>query len=154
MEPSPTAEATRLIDPLRTSPAAKTPGTVVSSGSRPAADSPVAGASRPVRMKPERSSARTPCSHRVCGVGADEHEQGAGVQAAAGAPAAVGDRQSAQLTLAVQRGDLSVGQYLDVGVAGDLVGQVAGHGRREVAAAYQEVDPAGAAGQEDRGLAD
>jgi hypothetical protein len=30
--PSPTAEATRLIDPCRTSPAAKTPGMLVSSG--------------------------------------------------------------------------------------------------------------------------
>ena len=135
MEPSPTAEATRLIDPLRTSPTAKTPGTVVSSGSLPAADSSVVGASRPVRMKPERSSARTPCSHRVCGVGADEHEQGAGVQVAAGAVVAVGDRQALQLAVAVQRGDLGAGKDLDVGVAGELVGQVAGHGRCQVGAA-------------------
>jgi hypothetical protein len=32
-EPSPTAAATRFIDPARTSPAAKTPGTLVSNGS-------------------------------------------------------------------------------------------------------------------------
>ena len=37
MEPSPTAEATRLTDPLRTSPTANIPGAVVSkiSGVRP-----------------------------------------------------------------------------------------------------------------------
>ena len=32
MEPSPTAEATRLIEPVRTSPAANTPGRLVSRG--------------------------------------------------------------------------------------------------------------------------
>lgn len=39
IDPSPTAEAQRLTDPLRTSPAAKTPGRLVSSmnGVRPAA---------------------------------------------------------------------------------------------------------------------
>ena len=31
MDPSPTAEATRFVEPERTSPAAKTPGTLVSS---------------------------------------------------------------------------------------------------------------------------
>ena len=33
LEPSPTAAATRFIEPLRTSPAANTPGTDVSNGS-------------------------------------------------------------------------------------------------------------------------
>jgi hypothetical protein len=33
IEPSPTAEATRSFEPRRTSPTARTPGTLVSSGS-------------------------------------------------------------------------------------------------------------------------
>src|SRR5262249_57216107 len=49
-------------------------------------------------------------------------------------------------------GDLSAGQHLDVGVAGELVDEVARHGRRQVVAAGQQVDPAGAGSQEDRGL--
>src|SRR5919198_5999263 len=45
IDPSPTAAAQRLVDPQRTSPAAKIPGTLVSSRlSAPAAS--------PVRMKP------------------------------------------------------------------------------------------------------
>ncbi len=53
MDPSPTADATRFTDPLRASPAAKTPGMLVSStnGGR-CAGAPEASAvrSRPVRM--------------------------------------------------------------------------------------------------------
>src|SRR5690606_12916510 len=50
IEPSPTAEATRLTLPLRTSPAAKTPGMLVSSmnGGR---DSPQQGAPSLVRFR-------------------------------------------------------------------------------------------------------
>jgi hypothetical protein len=57
MAPSPTAEATRLIDPLRTSPTAKTPGRFVSSGSgvigradREELGNPDLTADSPVRM--------------------------------------------------------------------------------------------------------
>src|SRR3712207_7957143 len=66
MAPSPTAEATRLIEPLRTSPAANTPGRLVSSryGSRassrqaspPSAERPN---SLPVRTNPRSSSSRS-----------------------------------------------------------------------------------------------
>src|SRR3954464_15946900 len=52
MEPSPTAAAQRFVEPERTSPAAKMPGTVVSS--RPSASAAV-----PVRMKPFSSRATT-----------------------------------------------------------------------------------------------
>ena len=68
--PSPTAEATRLTDPWRTSPAAKTPGRLVSSGSagRPGGQRPVpAGRSGPVRMNPCRSRATLSPSHCVRG---------------------------------------------------------------------------------------
>src|ERR1700761_1493005 len=61
MAPSPTAAATRLAEPLRTSPTANMPGWLVSRAERcqpvPAAD----GASWPVRMKPWSSrSTRSP----------------------------------------------------------------------------------------------
>ena len=52
MLPSPTPEATRLMEPWRTSPAAKTPATLVSNrkGRRSWPHWPVSVASRPVRM--------------------------------------------------------------------------------------------------------
>src|SRR5207237_10863026 len=68
IEPSPTALATRLIDRARTSPATKTPGTVVSRryGSR-FSGQPAAFASGPARMKPRSSRASTPSSQSVRG---------------------------------------------------------------------------------------
>src|ERR1700682_5255153 len=73
MAPSPTAEAQRLTDPLRTSPAAKMPGRLVSRkyGGRPAARqmSPrraSAGIEVPVSTKPFLSSCTHPLSQRVC----------------------------------------------------------------------------------------
>ena len=85
IEPSPTAEATRLIEPLRTSPTAKTPGRLVSSEQRRAPGSvgavPAVGAtSRPVRTKPrvvERELVAEPARVRL---GADEDEQRARVE--------------------------------------------------------------------------
>ena len=74
IEPSPTAEATLLTEPLRTSPTAKTPGWLASSkyGSRPSSSQ--AGASRacplrsgPVTMKPLLSSTTDSASHCVWG---------------------------------------------------------------------------------------
>ena len=140
MEHSPTAEATRLIEPLRTSPAAKTPGMVVCSGSRPEAGR--VGGGRVAAGEDEAGAVEGEGAVQPLGprVGADEHEQGAGVQVAA-----VGNDQAVQLTVAVQRGDLGAGQDLDVRVAADLVGQVARHGRREVVAPNEQVDVAGAA---------
>ena len=71
--PSPTAEATRLMDRCRTSPAANTPGTLVSSGSggrfsgQPAGSSPARCRSWPVRMKPWSSRSMLPGSQVVRG---------------------------------------------------------------------------------------
>src|SRR5438132_6752968 len=60
IDPSPTAAAQRLVDPERTSPAAKMPGTLVSSRlSAPAAS--------PVRMKPSAPRATASSSHSVHG---------------------------------------------------------------------------------------
>src|SRR4029453_4197773 len=60
IDPSPTAAAQRLLDPERTSPAAKMPGTLVSSRlSAPAAS--------PVRMKPSAARPTASSSHSVHG---------------------------------------------------------------------------------------
>ena len=54
MLPSPTPAATRLIEPWRTSPAAKMPGTLVSSrnGSRSSGQCPLFLATRSVTSRP------------------------------------------------------------------------------------------------------
>lgn len=69
IEPSPTADATRFTEPCRTSPAASTPGTLVSRGIgvRPSAGSAPALSSDPVTTKPEPSRSIAGGSHSVCG---------------------------------------------------------------------------------------
>src|SRR5215203_3934457 len=74
IEPSPTADATRLTDRWRTSPAAKMPGTLVSrkKGSRsrchPFGRRPPRTRLRPVRMKPCGSLATASITQSVCGL--------------------------------------------------------------------------------------
>src|SRR3954451_2024351 len=67
MLPSPTAEATRLTGPNRTSPQAKMPGTLVSRryGSRASVQRPVARISEPVSTEPCSSSATSGGSQSV-----------------------------------------------------------------------------------------
>ena len=67
MLPSPTAAATRLTGPNRTSPHAKMPGTLVSSkyGSRSCSQRPAARRSVPVSTYPRSSSAISLGSHAV-----------------------------------------------------------------------------------------
>src|SRR5215472_1906078 len=72
--PSPTADATRLTERQRASPAANTPGMLVSKkyGSRSSLQRlgarPDRSTSRPVRMYPLESISTTPASHCVWGV--------------------------------------------------------------------------------------
>src|SRR5690349_20838334 len=66
-EPSPTAEATRLTEPARTSPTAKMPCCVVSCGIGVRAGS-ACGLASPVQMKPLASTVTgQPLSHSVFG---------------------------------------------------------------------------------------
>ena len=71
--PSPTAEATRLADSARTSPATKMPGTLVSrwygirSSSQPRGRSPAADRSGPATTNPAESRTTTPSSQSVSG---------------------------------------------------------------------------------------
>src|SRR4029079_3725850 len=72
LDPSPTAAATRFIEPERTSPTANTPGPDVSNGntSRPGKSGPAAtssGNERSVRMNPRVSVITASFSHEVHG---------------------------------------------------------------------------------------
>src|SRR6202011_6410493 len=73
IDPSPTAEATRFTEPLPTSPAANTPGWLVSSiiGWRwvllRAPSASEYSAAGPVGTKPRSSSSMAPASHEVLG---------------------------------------------------------------------------------------
>ena len=69
IDPSPTADATRLIEPDRTSPAANTPGRLVSSrnGLRPLARRRSSPRAVPVRMNPFSSLSISPGSQSVRG---------------------------------------------------------------------------------------
>src|ERR1700722_15456808 len=69
MEPSPTAEATRLTLPDRASPTANTAGLLVSNmyGGRDKGQFSVTSRSRPVRTKPLSSSKMHPDSQAVLG---------------------------------------------------------------------------------------
>ena len=80
-EPSPTAVATRLVEPERTSPTANRPGWLVSngSGSRPRAAQRSSRWSGPrarsVRTKPRSSNAAQPEIQSEDGLGPDEGEE-------------------------------------------------------------------------------
>ena len=110
-DPSPTADATRFTEPLRTSPAANTPGRLVSSrnGSRPASRQRsawrvVGGSDGPVRTKPlavELDAASEPLG---VGVGADEEEERAGPDRHL-LPRPVARAHLAQMAVAIERGD-------------------------------------------------
>ena len=71
--PSPTAEATRLADSARASPATNTPGTLVSrwygirSSSQPGGRSPATDRSGPATTKPRESRTTTSPSQSVSG---------------------------------------------------------------------------------------
>ena len=73
MAPSPTAEATRLADSARASPATNTPGTLVSrwygarSSSQPGGFWPPTDRSGPATTNPWSSRTTTPSSHSVSG---------------------------------------------------------------------------------------
>ena len=148
-----------MIEPLRTSPTAKTPGRL----SRGAAGARgvhrrdrrlVGGTSRPVRTKPWSSSATLSPSQSVCGCGADEDEQRPRVEL-------VGARRSAlsstttrlERAVADQLAHLGVQQHLDVRGPLDPVDEVARHVCAEVVRRGSAGAPSARAGEEHRRLA-
>src|SRR5215813_5213137 len=108
--PSPTAEATRLTDPRRTSPAANTPGRLVSSGSGQRAGCqrgplvPGDGLAEPLGARP----------------GADEDEQGVGGDGAPRPGGGVLQYQRLQVAGAGAAGHLHAVADVDVRGGGDL----------------------------------
>ena len=81
MLPSPTPAEQRLTEPSRTSPAANTPGWLVSSrnGSRSSVQCDELASSRPVRIKPLASVSISAGSQSVRGTGPTK-EKAAGVE--------------------------------------------------------------------------
>ena len=139
--PSPTAVAQRLVEPERTSPAANTPGTSVSSrlsvfGCRAGEDEAVVVAADGV-VEPLGARQR-----------AEEEEQERVREALAAL-----QRDGLEVpVLAVERRDLAPVANGDA-VALELVDEVVGHRLAEVGAAVEERDERAAAGEPDGGLA-
>ena len=149
-DPSPTADATRLTDPLRTSPAANTPGKLVSSrnGTRPAsrqrsASAVSAGSAVPGQheaLPVERHTVAEPVGVRI---GADEEKQRRRFGWSLAARALPGaDR--AQMTIPLEARSTSRAQ-VDGHVLHGLqtVHQIARHARGQVGATHEHVDPGG-----------
>ena len=148
IDPSPTADATRFTEPLRTSPAANTPGRLVSSrnGARPASlpALELAGLGRE-RAAGEHEAplvqldaAAEPVGVRI---GADEEEEGAGWEHLL--LAAVPRVHRPQVAVAVERGDAHPQVDRHVLQLLDPVHQVARHPRAEVFAPAKHVHVAG-----------
>ena len=140
IEPSPTAEATRLIEPEWTSPTAKIPGRLVSrkaAGRRRTRRGRRRRMSRPVSRNPASSVASWPSSHSVCGEAPMKTNSARAASSSTLARPVVGDRHGLQLTLAVELDDLGCVHDLDRVVALDLVDEVARHRLAEIAAADQ-----------------
>ena len=139
--PSPTAVAQRLVEPERTSPAANTPGTSVSSRLS-------VFAAAPVRMKPSSSRPTVSSSHSVHGSAPRKRNRNE-----KGRRSPLVERDGLEVpVLAVERGDLASVADGDA-VALELVDEVVGHRLAEVGAAVEEGDERAAAGEPDRGLA-
>ena len=138
--PSPTAVAQRLIEPERTSPAAKMPGTLVSSRPSPPA-------SAPVRTKPVLVAGDDVAEPVGARRGAEEEEEERERQ-----PLAVAQRDGLELAVrAVQLGDLAAVANRDA-VAVELEDQVVGHRLAQVGAAVQQRHERAAAREPDGGL--
>src|SRR5712692_7675286 len=134
------APPTRFTDPARTSPIAKTPGTLVSRGSR----EPL-----PVVTKPLSSTDVAILQPFGGGLCAEEHEDVADRPRFLLTRVAVppGHGFDAGLALAAQPDDFGPRAQLDVGDAGDALDQVFRHACRKAGAAHQQPDSRGVAGE-------
>src|SRR5215472_10188288 len=130
MEPSPMAAAARLTEPLRTSPAAKIPGLLVSrnNGAPLSWASRAAGISLPVSRNPSLSWASWPASHSVLGFAPMKTNSPDGQIRLCGLARAA-DPHGLQLIGPDHRGDLRSGRDDDAGLPFDPVHQVTRHRR-------------------------
>ena len=157
MAPSPTAEATRFIESSRTSPAANTPGTLVSSanGTRGSGHRPrPGGRQQVVAGDDEPLVVAGDVEGRATGCGASPDERTASSTAPPrwlGVP--VGQRQRLEVAVAPARHHLAAIPDGDVGRGGDPLHQVPRHRVGERGGADDQHHPPGEAGQVERGLA-
>ena len=154
LEPSPTAEATRFIDPSRTSPTAKTPGAEVSNGNgslpaktgspRASAGNGSIGEDEPLLVQRDRA-----LDPRRSGYCADEAEEGDALLGAAASRGRVLEDDGLKVSIAIESPDLGVGQDLDAGIGRDAVDQVSRHAVREIGSANHDRNPASSLAQVD-----
>ena len=152
--PSPTAEATLLTEPDRTSPAAKTPGRLASSrnGGRSRRPEGRLGEGRPGQDEPlgvALDLRRQPVGPRL---GSDEAEQRRRPQRPDLPRLLVDKLDLAEVSLARRPVNLGVAEHLDPGMFLDPPGQVGGHILVEVVASDHQVDLPHPGGEEDGGL--
>ena len=152
--PSPTADATRLTEPERTSPAANTPGRLVSSrnGGRFAPQVGDWARAGPVRTNPFESisiSFGQPVGPRH---GTDEAEERRSLQHLRLTCLAVDNLYRGQTEIAGHPLDLRVEQHLDVAGLLEPPGQVARHTLVQIVAADQDEHLPRLTGEEDGGL--
>ena len=159
MAPSPTAAATRLVEPLRTSPTANMPGRLVSSSERcqPASAGPVGHpvtglASGPVRTKPRSSRSTSPPSHPVQGAAPTNTNRARASERAPRTGQVVPRPPRLQRLVPDQLSHLGAEQDPHVRQPRDLTDQVPGHVLAEIRFADDQADLIGVPGQEDRGL--
>ena len=152
--PSPMAPPTRLTEPERTSPTANTPGTDVSSAEAncPSACLAMRAGHHEAAAIDHDAAAIEPAGG---GIGADEQEQVADIEAAVftGQPAAPAHPLERTVRRAFERHHLGVENQFDVRRRLDAFNQVARHAGTEAAAADHQMDLAGMTRQEHRGLA-
>ena len=154
--PSPTANATRLVVPLRTSPAAKTPGHVVSTvqGSRSVrGQRSDFAASAPVRMKPLESTAMLGGSQSVRGCAPMKTNTAEQSSSRATPALDVAEPQARERAVALDGVHLDVADDLDLRVPLDPAGEVVGHALANVTPAKQQRGPGGVLGEEHHRLA-
>ena len=157
LEPSPTAEATRFIDPRRTSPTAKTPGAEVSNGrgslsAKMGLSRASAGIDRSVRMKPFSSRATAPCSQDVAGSAPMKQKSATQVLVVRLSRRCVFEDHRFQVAVTAELTDLGIRHDIDVRVGRDAIDEVARHAAREIWSADDDRDPAASLAQVDGSL--
>ena len=145
IEPSPTAEATRFIEPWRTSPAAKTPGMLVSSenGLRSSGQPAVvvdvrAGADEAAVVRADSSAG----SQSVFGRAPIIRKSASAVDGLGRAVVAVAQVEALQPAVSPAADDLGPEPHLDVGRRLDLLHQVVRHPRVERVGRAPRASPA------------
>ena len=157
MEPSPTAEATRFTDPYRTSPTAKTPGTLDSRniGSRRSGQSPALAVIQevgPGHHEPGLIAAHGIWQPLGARLGPDQDEQGSCPDRFGRTGFQVGKGQAFQAVLPGTAGHRDAATDGDVRGRIDLPDEVLGHAVRQRASPGEQGHPRSVFSEVDRCL--